>query len=156
MILDYYKQARHSYGKDSEELSERRDEQPIPISARALESLIRLAEAHARMNLRDEVIGEDADMAIAIFRHWREEENVGSVAEMSTGSSHGPAQMNRIVMKIVKDIVSETGKDAMQNEIYSRALTMGIEDTIAIDSAIQRLSIDTQLLMSRPGQWRPF
>tara|TARA_X000001036_G_scaffold124620_1_gene118114 strand:- start:365 stop:2515 length:2151 start_codon:yes stop_codon:yes gene_type:complete len=156
MILDYYKQARHSYGKDSEELSERRDEQPIPISARALESLIRLAEAHARMNLRDEVIGEDADMAIAIFRHWREEENVGSVAEMSTGSSHGPAQMNRIVMKIVKDIVSETGKDAMQNEIYSRALTMGIEDTIAIDSAIQRLSIDTQLLMSRPGQWRTF
>ena len=26
MILDYYKQARHSYGKDSEELSERRDD----------------------------------------------------------------------------------------------------------------------------------
>ena len=156
MILDYYKQARHSYGKDSEELSERRDEQPIPISARALESLIRLAEAHARMNLRDEVIGEDADMAIAIFRHWREEENVGSVAEMSTGASHGPAQMNRIVMKIVKDIVSETGKDAMQNDIYSRAMAMGIEDTYAIDDAIQRLSNDTQLLMARPGYWRPF
>ena len=59
-----------------------------------------------------------------------------------------------IVMKIVKDIVSETGKDAMQNDIYSRAVAMGIDDTYAIDDAIQRLSNDTQLLMSRPGQWR--
>ena len=59
-------------------------------------------------------------------------------------------------MKIVKDIVSETGKDAMQNDIYSRAMAMGIEDTYAIDDAIQRLSNDTQLLMARPGHWRTF
>ena len=26
----------------------------------------------------------------------------------------------------------------------------------AIDDAIQRLSNDTQLLMARPGYWRPF
>ena len=155
MILDYYKEARNQFAKDSNTLANSREEQPIPISARALESLIRLAEAHARMHLRDEVIKDDASMAIAIFSHWREEEGVGSEAEMATGSSYGQAQMNRIVLKIVKDIVSETGKDAMTSDIYSRAKAMGIDDLDLVDRTIQILSNDTQLLMARPGHWRP-
>ena len=155
MILDYYKEARTQYAKDANTLANSREEQPIPISARALESLIRLAEAHARMHLRDEVIQDDASMAIAIFSHWREEEGVGSEAEMATGSSYGQAQMNRIVLKIVRDIVSETGGDAMTSDIYSRAKAMGIDDLDEIDKTIERLNRDTQILMSRPGQWRP-
>jgi len=155
MILEYYKEARTQYGKDSNALANSREEQPIPISARALESLIRLAEAHARMHLRDDVTGEDAGMAIAIFSHWREEEGVGSEAEMATGSSYGQAQMNRMVMKIVRDIVSETGENAMTSDVYSRAKAMGIDDLDAVDRTLQVLNQDTQILMPRPGQWRP-
>ena len=74
---------------------------------------------------------------------------------MATGSSYGQAQMNRMILKIVKDIVSETGKDAMTSDIYSRAIAMGIDDLDLVDRTIQILSNDTQLLMARPGHWRP-
>lgn len=38
----------------------------IPITVRHLESMVRLAEAHARMHLRDYVRGDDVDMAIRV------------------------------------------------------------------------------------------
>ena len=75
---------------------------------------------------------------------------------MSTGSSFGQAQMNRMIIDIVQKIVAETGTDAFTNDIYSRARAMGNEDLDAIDRTIQILRDDTQLLMSRPGYWSPF
>ena len=36
----------------------------IPIAVRHIESLIRMAEAHAKVHLRDEVITNDVDIAI--------------------------------------------------------------------------------------------
>jgi DNA replication licensing factor MCM2 len=38
----------------------------IPITVRHIESMIRMAEAHARMHLRDYVRGDDIDMAIRV------------------------------------------------------------------------------------------
>ncbi|MCW4002011.1 MAG: minichromosome maintenance protein MCM, partial [Candidatus Bathyarchaeota archaeon] len=46
---------------------------PIAITARQLESLVRLAEARARVALRKEVQAEDAETAIAIMRRSLEE-----------------------------------------------------------------------------------
>ncbi|KNE57266.1 hypothetical protein AMAG_02999 [Allomyces macrogynus ATCC 38327] len=39
----------------------------IPITVRHLESMIRMAEAHARMHLRDHVRADDIDMAISVM-----------------------------------------------------------------------------------------
>lgn len=38
----------------------------VPITVRHIESIIRLAEAHAKMHLREYVLDEDVDMAIRI------------------------------------------------------------------------------------------
>ncbi|NVM05124.1 MAG: AAA family ATPase, partial [Candidatus Helarchaeota archaeon] len=57
-INDFYLEMRGS--GDSEN-------SPIAISSRQLEGLIRLAESHARMALRNEVMLEDADRAIGIM-----------------------------------------------------------------------------------------
>lgn len=38
----------------------------IPITVRHLESMVRLAEAHARMHLRDYVRSDDVDVAIKV------------------------------------------------------------------------------------------
>ncbi len=43
-------------------------ESPIAITARQLESLVRVAEARARVALRKEILAEDAEAAIAIMR----------------------------------------------------------------------------------------
>jgi hypothetical protein len=39
----------------------------IPITVRHIESMIRMAEAHARMHLRDYVIEDDVNMAIRVM-----------------------------------------------------------------------------------------
>jgi len=46
---------------------------PIAITARQLESLVRVAEAKARLALRKEVLAEDAETAIAIMKRSLEE-----------------------------------------------------------------------------------
>ena len=46
---------------------------PVAITARQLESLVRIAEARARVALRKEVTAEDADAAIAIMKRSLEE-----------------------------------------------------------------------------------
>ena len=38
---------------------------PVAITARQLESLVRIAEARARVALREEVLAEDAEQAIS-------------------------------------------------------------------------------------------
>ena len=44
------------------------EEAPIPITLRQYEALIRLAEASARIQLRDEVNVEDAERAIRLMK----------------------------------------------------------------------------------------
>ena len=39
----------------------------IPITVRHLESMVRMAEAHAKMHLRDHVRSDDVDMAIRVM-----------------------------------------------------------------------------------------
>lgn len=39
----------------------------IPITVRHIESMIRMAEAHARMHLRDYVLEDDVNMAIRVM-----------------------------------------------------------------------------------------
>ena len=39
----------------------------IPITVRHIESMIRLAEAHGRMHLRDYVVEDDVNMAIRVM-----------------------------------------------------------------------------------------
>ena len=46
---------------------------PVAITARQLESLVRIAEARARVALRNEVTAEDAEAAIVIMKRSLEE-----------------------------------------------------------------------------------
>ena len=62
-IKDFYIDLRNSGQKGEGEI------RPIPISARQLEALVRLAEASARSRLSDKVIRQDAKRAIELLKH---------------------------------------------------------------------------------------
>ncbi|HIG03450.1 MAG TPA: minichromosome maintenance protein MCM [Candidatus Poseidoniales archaeon] len=81
-LVDYYVKTRISGGGSTENLdlhgvgegveSGRGSSlDSVPITARAIEGLVRLTEAHARIRLSDEAGVEDALSAIRIFDHWR-------------------------------------------------------------------------------------
>jgi len=59
-LKDFYLEMRSASGESGES--------PIAITARQLESLVRIAEARARVALRKEILAEDAEAAITIMR----------------------------------------------------------------------------------------
>lgn len=75
----------------------------IPITVRHIESMIRMAEAHARMHLRDYVVEDDVNMAIRVmlesfidtqkFSVMRSMRKVGSTA----ASLHWPGCGRRLL-----------------------------------------------------------
>lgn len=65
------------------------DRNTLPITPRALETLIRLATAHARLRLSQQITKEDAEQAISILKHALYHENIGDNVKLAKG--HGGA-----------------------------------------------------------------
>ena len=109
----------------------------IPITARALEALIRLTESHARMFLRKNAIAEDANVALAVFKHWREESGIEDESEFS-GTSVKQRNISVIVKNLIRDICTENGNVATISAIYNRALAKKIDES-TVDRIIQQM-----------------
>ncbi len=135
MIKEYYVKERQSFGAEEQYDGE---SNVVPITARALEALIRLTEAHARMFLRNEAIAEDAKVALAVFKHWREESGIEDDSEFS-GVSVRERNKTTIIMSIIRDICNENNNVATLNSIYNRAIAKKI-DEITVDKTLQQLS----------------
>ena len=135
LILEYYVQERQSYGR--EDSDEGGESNVVPITARALEALIRLTEAHARMFLREDATAEDAKVALAVFKHWREESGIEDESEFS-GTSVKQRNISVIVKNLIRDICTENGNVATISVIYNRALAKKIDES-TVDRIIQQM-----------------
>ena len=134
LILEYYVQERQSFGRQDQEDGE---SNVVPITARALEALIRLTEAHARMFLRENAIAEDAKVALAVFKHWREEAGIEDDSEYS-GTSVRQRNTSTIISQIVRDICAENNNIATITSIYNRAIAKKIDES-TVDKIIQQM-----------------
>ncbi|MEM0253804.1 MAG: minichromosome maintenance protein MCM [Candidatus Bathyarchaeia archaeon] len=88
---------------------------PIAITARQLESLIRIAEARARVALRNEVLAEDAEAAIAIMKKSLEEVGIDVSSKkididiIMTGKPKSLRDKLQIVLSLITEMERETG-----------------------------------------------
>jgi replicative DNA helicase Mcm len=88
---------------------------PIAITARQLESLVRVAEARARVALRKEVLVEDAETAIAIMKRSLEEVGIDlssrkfDIDIIMTGKPKSLRDKLAIVLSTVVEMEKETG-----------------------------------------------
>ena len=106
---------------------------PIPITARKLEALVRLAEASARVRLSDTVEKEDAERVIDIVRSSLEDVGVdpetgefdADIIESGTSKS----QRDRIknIKGIIEELEGEYEDGAPIEEIYARAEEVGMD-----------------------------
>ncbi len=99
---------------------------PVAICARQLESLVRIAEARARVSLRKEVLAEDAEAAITIMKRSLEEVGIDlssykmDIDIIMTGKSKSMRDRLQIILSALIEMEKETGlveKTALLSEL---------------------------------------
>ncbi|MEM1559950.1 MAG: minichromosome maintenance protein MCM [Ignisphaera sp.] len=118
-------------------------ESPITITARQLEALIRLAEANARMALKNEVTEEDAAEAVRLMKSMLE--SVGIDVErgevdidiIMTGQPKSQREKIIVIEEIIRDLANKEGC-AKLRDIIAKAKEQKIEDKF-IEEAIVKL-----------------
>jgi replicative DNA helicase Mcm len=129
----------------------------IPITARQLESLVRLAEARARMALRSEVNKEDARAAVRLM-----EESLRMVAlDRITGRIDIDRQVSRmsaeqrsssdIIIKALRDMEAEGTATVNIDALIQRTVSMGLSRERA-EKVIEKLREDGILYSPREGK----
>ena len=102
---------------------------PVAITARQLESLVRVAEARARAALRKEVLAEDAEAAITIMKRSLEEVGIDlssykyDIDLIMTGKPKSVRDKLQTILSTLMAMEKETGvveKTALLNELETK------------------------------------
>ncbi len=131
----------------------------VPITARQLESLVRLSEARARMALQSKVSKEDAQAAIRLM-----EDSLRMVAlDRVTGKididklvskmSASQRSSSDVIIKAIRDIESEGTSTVNKDALVQRAVSMGLAREQA-EEVINKLLAEGILYSPRDGKIR--
>tara|TARA_Y100000310_G_scaffold172890_1_gene172991 strand:+ start:980 stop:3007 length:2028 start_codon:yes stop_codon:yes gene_type:complete len=128
-IQSYYVDLRNSNQQSEDEIK------PIPISARQLEALIRLAEAAAKVRLSDKVLKKDAKLATSLVHYclmrvgFDKETGTIDIDRISTGVTASQRNKFIIVKEIMKNLEEKSGSKTIAIEdIAMEAKEKGIDD----------------------------
>ncbi|NYT01110.1 MAG: minichromosome maintenance protein MCM [Methanocellales archaeon] len=109
------------------------DGAPVPVTARSLEALVRLAEASARMRLSDKILEEDADRVIRItdacLRQVGIDRETGlfDVDVIAVGITKSQRDKIKLIKDIIRELEREHGGAPPKEEVYDKAEESGIE-----------------------------
>ncbi len=129
-IKDFYVNLRNSTPTTSnEELLK-----PIPISARQLEALVRLAEGSARARLSSVVKRDDARRAISLLKHclmqvgFDYETGQIDIDKISTGITTAQRSKMVLVREIINELEKKMGKSIPLQDVVNEASNHGIDE----------------------------
>ncbi|PSQ25670.1 AAA family ATPase [Halobacteriales archaeon QS_8_65_32] len=109
------------------------EDAPVPVTARKLEALVRLAEASARVRLSDSVELEDAERVIQIVRSCLKDIGVDpetgefDADVVETGTSKSQRDRIKNVKALIQDVGSEYDEGAPVEEVLERADEVGLD-----------------------------
>ncbi len=148
------KEASEEIKKFYLEMREKSSEGPVAITFRQYDSLMRLAESSAKIQLRDKITVDDALRAIVLMktslRQFGFEPETGKI-DIDRAEGHvSAAQRSKIkIMLDVIDILSaEYGKDVPQGEVIKRAMAEGVTNA---DDMLRRMMEEGILFSPRKG-----
>jgi len=146
-ITDFYIDTRSKFHED---------DNSVPITARALEALVRLAEAKARTRLSQEATVEDAKYAIALFKTWRYElmgDNFDEAAIL-TGRPAKKRSAEQYTLEVIKQL-ADGNKDVnvAAGDILNEMARQNF-DEYEVEDALKQLSMRSQIYTPGAGRWR--
>jgi len=135
------------------------EDAPVPVTARKLEALVRLAEASARIRLSDRVTAADAERVTDIVRSSLED--VGMDPEsgefdadiVEAGTSKSQRDRIQSIKAIVEEIQDEYEEGAPKQQIIERAEDNGIDQSKA-EKEIEKLKQRGELYETRTDNFR--
>ena len=127
---------------------------PIPIGARQLEAMVRLAEAHARMRLSEEVGVKDAAAAIDLVKSYLlqvgYDKNTKTFdVDRITGNSASARNKIGVVVETIEELEKRLGKLIPLEEV-TKALDGRMKDS-EVDEAIGKLLKSGDLFRPKRG-----
>lgn len=132
------------------------DDNSVPITARALEGLVRLAEARARTRLSQEATDEDAKYAIALFNNWRYELQGDEFDEglILTGRPAKKRSAEHETLQVIRQLSG--GKfeiEVAQGDILNEMARQNF-DEYEVEDALASLNNRGQIFNPLVGRWR--
>ncbi len=135
--------------------SKSEEESAIAITPRQYEALIRLAEASAKVQLRNEVLVEDALRAINLMkfslRQFGFEPTTGQLdIDRAEGQRVTAAQRGRIriMLEIIDKLIEEYGKEIPEDEVLKRSKNQGVENP---EEIIRKMLTEGVIYSPKPG-----
>jgi replicative DNA helicase Mcm len=150
-IIEYYTEQRVKNQQQETLVAHWEDHQVIPVTPRALEALIRLSEAHARLHLKETATLSDAKVAIALFALWREEGNVQDDSELYSGVTVNQRQSSSRIRQIIRNLCETKGVASM-NEILNNCQELNIGD-YQVEQVISKMLTSGELFSPRTEEY---
>ncbi len=130
---------------------------PVPITARQLEALVRLAEASARVKLKEAVETEDTDRAINIMKYYlskvAREDGIMDIDLIASGTSHSQRERFQIVIGIIRELQAGEQYGADCDDIIGEAQRHGI-DRQRTETLLQRLEQEGRIFSPRARKYK--
>jgi replicative DNA helicase Mcm len=127
----------------------------IPISARQLEALVRLSEAHAKMRLSKRVTKDDARIAIEIIKYYMmqvgydPETKSFDIDRIAVGVSNSQRSKVILLRETISKLEERLGKFIPQEELEKELGGKLSKDEV--DDAIQKLIASGDVFIPRKG-----
>jgi len=128
----------------------------IPISARQLEALVRLAEASAKVRLGDSVTRKDAQRAIDLLKSSMQEVAYDvetgqfDIDRIATGITATQRTQISSIRRILETLSEKLGKDVPLQDVLREAEAEGI-DRAKTEEILQKLKEKGEIYEPRPG-----
>jgi replicative DNA helicase Mcm len=148
-IKEFYVKMRNSQGFSDSLMP------PVPISARQLEALVRLSEAHAKMRLSKKVTKEDTQIAIDIIKYYMmqvgfdQETKTFDIDRIATGISTSQRSKVILLRETISRLEERLGKYIPVEELEKELLGKMTKDEI--DDAVQKLISSGDIFTPRKG-----
>ena len=129
---------------------------PIPISARQLEALVRLAEGSARVRLSEKVTRGDARKAVSVLKHclmqvgFDHETGQIDIDRISTGVPASTRNKILVVREIIKELESRGKKTIPVEDVLAEATEKNLTEG-QVEEIIEKLKREGEVYEPKRG-----